>query len=94
VYAQAKSTDVTRALVASDFRPPFGFLIVRLDDRTNLTDPDKSNLKIEGHAGPSGFGFCQVVVPLTEASDYQITVESFGGLPIPEEIQKVGYVER
>lgn len=46
----------------------------------------QDQLVLEGSAGASGFGYCKVVVPLAEASDYQIEVQCFG-VPVPEWLQ-------
>lgn len=45
-------------------------------------------LVIEGAAGPSGFGYCNVSVPLEEAEGYQIVIECLGTAAIPVELTK------
>jgi hypothetical protein len=42
--------------------------------------------QLNGGAGPSGFGYCLVVVPLEKAQDYSIVLESFDGPELPPEL--------
>jgi len=58
----------------------------------SIKDDDKGIelLCIEGGAGPNGFGYCQVVVPLKEAARYSINIDNFQH-KLPAWVKELGY---
>lgn len=78
-----KSYQLLVRVVDADSPLPWDAWISIKDD-----DEGVEQLVIEGNAGPNGFGYCQVVLPLAEAGDYRIDVENFNG-ELPDWVLKV-----